>query len=191
MEHIVSVHLTLLDNLDRRFPGRIHCISITDDFGTQNAAFVSAGFWMDFFYPYYKTLFDRMHAAGYDVRVHSCGKVNELIECYIRTGVDVMNLQQPRALGIEEIGKRYRGRVAFEAVCDIQVTLPTGDRAKIEEDARMLMTHWANAEGGLVLSDYGDGAAIGATLESKRVMYEAFSRWSRELYGNPLPKLNP
>jgi len=42
--------------------------------------------------------------------MHSCGKVNGIIEGLIEIGLDAINLQQPRALGIEEIGKRFRGR---------------------------------------------------------------------------------
>ena len=187
IDHIVSVHLRYIDNLDQRFPGRIHSINMSDDWGTQQAAYVSADFWMEFFHPHYKRLFDRMHAAGYDVWVHSCGKVNEIVECYISAGVDVVNLQQPRALGIEEIGRRYRGRICFETLCDIQHTLPKGDQQQIEADVRDLMRHWADRDGGLIFADYGNGEAIGASIESKRCMYEAFSRASQELYGNPLP----
>ena len=42
---------------------------------------------------------------------------------------------------------------------------------------------------GFVFSDYGDGEAIGAPLPAKRMMYDAFSDVSREVYGKPLPKL--
>ncbi len=187
---IADQHLIYIDNLDRRFPGRIHAVCMTDDFGTQTAAYVSAGFWMDFFYPHYKRLFDRMHAAGYDVWVHSCGKVNEIVECYIQAGADVVNLQQPRALGIEDMGRRYRGRIAFESLCDIQATLPSGDPARVAADAGDLMTHWAGIEGGFVLSDYGDAEAIGAPLDMKVRMYEEFSKRSEALYGQPLPSLD-
>jgi hypothetical protein len=88
-------------------------------------------------------------------------KVNEIVECYIRAGVDVVNLQQPRALGIEELGKRYRGRIAFQRLCDIHHTLPTGDRQRVDADADALMMHWADREGGFICSDYGDGDLIG------------------------------
>jgi hypothetical protein len=147
---------------------------------------------MDFFFPRYKKIFDAMHAMGCDVWVHSCGKVNEIVEGYIRAGVDVVNLQQPRALGIEEMGERYRGRITFSSLCDIQATLPTGDRAKIEADAEALMTRWATPDGGFVFSDYGDDAAIGVPdVETKLHMYEVFSRYSERLYGEPLPEPNP
>ncbi len=189
-DHIVEVNLIFVHEMGKRFAGRIDAISMTDDWGTQQAAFVSFDLWMDFFYPRYKRLFDAMHSYGFDVWVHSCGKVNEIIEGYIRAGVDVVNLQQPRALGIEEIGRRYHGRIAFESLCDIQATLPTGDKSKIDEDVEALMTHWAGPEGGLIFSDYGDGEAIGVyDLETKRYMYRRFSDWSEKLYGRPLPEL--
>jgi hypothetical protein len=189
-DHIVDVNLRFVHEVGKRHAGEIDAITMTDDWGTQQAAFISFDLWMDFFYPRYKRLFDAMHEYGFDVWVHSCGKVNEIIEGYIKAGVDVVNLQQPRALGIEEIGRRYSGRIAFETLCDIQATLPTGNRDKIDVDVEALMTHWARPEGGLLFSDYGDGDAIGVyDLETKRYMYRQFSIWSEKLYGRPLPDL--
>lgn len=186
--HIADVHINLVENVSRRFGSAVHGISMTDDFGTQTASYVSAGFWMDFFYPHYKRLFDAMHSAGYDVWVHSCGKVNEIVECYIEAGANVVNLQQPRALGIEEMGGRYQGRIAFESLCDIQHTLPAGDYAQIDDDVEKLMTHWASPRGGFLFSDYGDGEAIGVDKRIKQYMYKRFSEWSERVYGNPLPE---
>ncbi len=189
-DHIVQVQLTYVRQVARRFAGRIDAFTMTDDWGTQQAAFISYDLWMEIFHPRYKRLFDAMHDAGCDVWVHSCGKVNEIIEGYIAAGVDVVNLQQPRALGIEAIGRRYGGRIAFESLCDIQATLPTGDRAKIEADVEALMTHWARPDGGFIFSDYGDNAAIGVIdPQTKPFMYECFSRWSEKLYGAPLPPM--
>lgn len=189
-DRIVDTHVALVEEIAYRFPGRLHAWSMTDDWGTQQAAFIGMDFWMDFFFPRYKRIFDAMHNAGCDVWVHSCGKINEIIEGYIKAGVDVVNLQQPRALGIEDIGKQYQGRITFESLADIQATLPTADKQEIEADAEALMTHWASLEGGFLFSDYGNGAAIGIKdNEVKPLMYNAFSRWSEKIYGNPLPHL--
>lgn len=188
-DHIVEVNLRLVENVRRRFGQAVHGFTMTDDWGTQQAAFIRFDLWMDFFYPRYKRLFDAMHAAGYDVWVHSCGKVNEIVEGYIRAGVDVVNLQQPRALGIREMGDRYGGRISFESLADIQHTLPTGDLALVDADVRELVEHWASPAGGFVLSDYGDSAAIGVRdPQVKLYMYKRFSEWSERLYGNPLPE---
>jgi uroporphyrinogen-III decarboxylase len=190
-DRVAEVHIGFVEEVAKRFPGRIDGWGMSDDWGTQQNSFVSYDFWMDFFYPRYKCIFDAMHRAGCDVWVHSCGRINDIIEGYIQAGVDVVNLQQPRALGIEEIGGRYAGRIAFESLADIQATLPTGNRSAIEADAQALMNHWASVEGGFVFSDYGDGRAIGIADESvKPLMYDAFSRWSERIYGAPLPPRN-
>jgi len=185
---IVETHVTLVQETCKRVPGRIHAWWMTDDWGTQTAAFISFDLWMDFFFPRYKRIFDAMHEVGCDVWVHSCGKVNEIIEGYIQAGVNVVNLQQPRALGIREIGERYRGRIAFQSLADIQATLPKGNRQQVTEDVDLLMAHWATPQGGFVFSDYGADAAIGVKDPTiKRFMYDEFSQRSRHLYGNALP----
>jgi len=188
-DRIVETQLNFVENVLRRFGGRVDGFSMTDDWGTQQAAFISFDLWIDFFFPRYKRMFAAMHAGGCDVFVHSCGKVNEIIEGLIQAGVDAVNLQQPRALGIEQIGRRYRGRITFDSLADIQQTLPTGDKSKIDEDVHALMEHWATPEGGFIFSDYGDDAAIGVPgLDVKRYMYDRFSHYSRKLYGEPLPE---
>jgi hypothetical protein len=132
-----------------------------------------------------------MHEHGYHVWLHSCGKINDVLEGFIATGVDVVNLQQPRALGIEEIGRRYRGRICFWTLADIQRTLPSGDPALVDRDVDDLMTHWADGAGGLIFADYPDDASIGVSSKDiKRHMYRRFSEWSERLYGAPLPPMN-
>ena len=191
-DRIVDVHVTFVREVARRFPGRIDGWGMTDDWGTQQNGFISYDFWMDFFHRRYQRIFDAMHAAGGDVWVHSCGKVNDIIEGYIQAGANVVNLQQPRALGIKEIGDRYGGRIAFESLADIQVTLPSGDKKKIEADIEALMTYWASTDGGFVFSDYGDGRAIGVPDDSvKAFMYDTFSKWSQRTLGEPLPPRVP
>ena len=188
-DHIMNVHLKYVENIRQRFGDRVHAIGMTDDWGTQQAAFVSLKLWMDFFFPRYRRIFGAMHAAGYDVWLHSCGQVTELVEGFIRAGADVVNLQQPRALGIERVGQRYRGRITFESLADIQATLPTNRREEVDADVAGLMAHWADPRGGFVFSDYGDPVAIGVSDPGIKLhMYRRFSAASEQLYGAPLPE---
>ena len=57
------------------------------------------------------------------------------------------------------------------------------DAEEIREEARLLIQHWAAPTGGFILSDYGDGRAIGVDLEKKQVMLAAFMEadpWLRQ-----------
>jgi hypothetical protein len=173
-DRIVDFDLGIIEQISRRFPGQIHGFSFTDDWGTQQNLFVHPNLWKEFFKPRYRRLFDAMHAAGWHVWMHSCGKVNAILGDLIEIGLDVVNLQQPAALGIEEVGREFSGRICFESLCDIQHTLPFKDAGAIREEARLLLERWATPSGGFILSDYGDGQAIGVDPGKKRIMLDAF-----------------
>ncbi len=173
-DRIVDFDVRVIEKIGRMFPGRIHGMHFSDDWGTELATFVSPKMWCSFFQPRYARIFEAMHAQGWDVWMHSCGKVNGIIEPLIEIGLDAINLQQPRALGIEEIGAQFRGRICFESLCDIQATLPFKEADEIRAEARLLLERWATPEGGFVLSDYGDGTAIGVPIWKKQVMLDAF-----------------
>lgn len=182
-DRIVEYDIAVIQNIAKRFPGRIHGFSFTDDWGTESATFISPEMWRKFFKSRYKRIFDAAHGVGWHVWMHTCGKVNEIIEDLIDIGLDVINLQQPRALGIEEIGKRFAGRICFESLCDIQRTLPFGNKDEICAEARLLLDNWATEKGGFILSDYGEGEAIGVDENKKKIMLDTFQKldpWKSE-----------
>ena len=173
-DRIVEFDLGIIRNIARRFPGRIHGLKFSDDWGTELATFISPQSWDGFFKPRYRRVVDAIHDAGWHAWMHSCGKVNAIIESLIEIGLDVINLQQPRALGIQEIGQRFRGRICFESLCDIQHTLPSKGAEEIRQEARLLLQHWATPDGGFVLADYADGTSIGVQIDQKQNMLDAF-----------------
>ncbi|HEY3397321.1 MAG TPA: uroporphyrinogen decarboxylase family protein [Armatimonadota bacterium] len=173
-ERVLAFPVGLARELGRRFGGRIHGFGMTDDWGTQQSTFIQMPMWREFFKDRYTRLFAAQHDAGMHSWMHSCGHVNEVIGEWIDCKLDVVNLQQPRNLGIEEIGARYAGKICFETTCDIQMTLPWKNPEAIREEAALLYKHWSTPTGGFILSDYGDGNAIGVPLEKKRIMLEAF-----------------
>jgi uroporphyrinogen decarboxylase len=179
-DRIVDYDLAIIHNISSRFPGQIHALNFTDDWGTEQRTIIKPGLWDDFFKPRYQRIFDAIHQAGWFVWMHSCGEISGIVASLIDIGVDVLNLQQPRVFGLEAFGGRFAGKVAFESLCDIQHTLPFKSKQEIEAEARLLLEHWATPRGGFILGDYGDGAAIGVSLEVKRWMYDAFQsadRW--------------
>ena len=173
-DRIIEIDLGIIDNIARRFGDRIHGFNFTDDWGTQQNVFIRPEMWDAFFKPRYKRIFDAVHANGWHVWMHSCGKVNGIIESLIDIDLDIIELQQPRALGIEEIGEKFRGRICFASLCDIQHTLPFKDADGIRAEAELLLKHWATPDGGFILIDYGAGHAIGVDREKKLVMLDAF-----------------
>lgn len=153
----------------------IHAAAMADDWGVQDRAFTSIKLFREFFKPRYRRWFDEIKAAGLHAWMHSCGRINEILEELIDCGLEVINMQQPNVVGIDEISRRYRGRICFESIVDTQSTLPRGTYDEIRAQAHELVEKWGTPQGGFIASDYNDAEAIGVTLDRRRVMFEAFA----------------
>jgi len=174
LDMILDYKIAQVDEIHRRFGDSVHGVFLTDDWGTQNATIISGQLFDEFFFKRYKTLVNRYHEHGYHFILHSCGKINELVDRFIEIGINVMNMQQPRAYGIEEIGSRFGGRICFLTTVDIQATLPTGNTDAIRNEAHALVDNWGRPEGGFIVFNYGDGEGINVDSAVTKIMFEAF-----------------
>ena len=147
---------------------------MTDDWGSQKNTFVSPALFAEFFAERYRALFDAIHGHGWHVILHSCGRINDFLPLFMDVGVDVLNMQQPRAYGIRELGDAFAGKVCFLTTVDIQATLPRGDPEAVRAEARELVESWSTPEGGLIVFNYGDSEGIGAVDETAETMFRAF-----------------
>ncbi|MBU0639690.1 MAG: hypothetical protein KKB50_12560 [Planctomycetes bacterium] len=184
LDRILDHHLRVLDNClriaaqHRRGAGAtqaMHAAAMADDWGLQDRAFISIKLFREFFKPRYQRWFDEIKAAGLHPWMHSCGRINDILEELIDCGLEVINSQQPNTVGIDEISRRFRGRICFESIVDTQSTLPHGTHDEIRAQAHQLVDAWGTPEGGFIASDYNDAAAIGVTTERRRVMFAAFA----------------
>lgn len=172
-DHRLEAGATQLEGGATRLP--IHAAAMADDWGLQDRAFVNVKLFREFFKPRYRRWFDEIKAAGLHPWMHSCGRINDVLEELIDCGLEVINPQQPNVVGIDEISARYRGRICFESIVDTQSTLPRGTYEEICAQARELLDKWGTPRGGFIASDYNDAEAIGVTLDRRRVMFAAFA----------------
>lgn len=163
---LADYQIGIIEEAYRLGKGRIHCYDTTDDWGTQNNLMISPEIFREIFKPQYKRIFDKCHECGMDIRFHTDGKINAILEDFIELGIDILNIHQPRLVGIDEVSKVAQGKICFEAAIDIQSTLPTGDFDLIEQEAKELCEKWATPMGGLIGVEYGYLKAIGTTKES-------------------------
>ena len=176
---MADYQIGIIEEAYRLGKGRIHCYDTTDDWGTQNNLMVSPEVFRSIFKPQYKRIFDAAHRCGMDVRFHTDGKVNEILPDIIEVGADIINIHQPQLLGIDEVSAIARGKVCFEVAVDIQATLPTGDKQKIEDEVKQLVEKWATPQGGLIGVEYGYLNAIGVTKESMLYALECFEKFGK------------
>jgi hypothetical protein len=186
-DRIVAFDLGIIRNLSARFGERIHGFTFTDDWGTQQSLMISPRLWRSFFKPRYQVLFNAIHAAGWDIWMHTDGRMNAILEDLLELGLDVINLQQPRVNGIEEIGRQFRGRVCFESSVDIQATLPFASQEAIYAEAVELMEKWACPAGGFILSIDENETDLNIPHASTLAMVDGFFEadpWKRQPGGD-------
>lgn len=174
LDMILEFKLAQFDELARRCGRGVDGVFLTDDWGTQQGPFISPDTFEEFFADRYARLFRAIHARGWHVILHSCGRINELVPRLVELGVDVLNMQQPKAYDLEAFGDQFHGTVCFLTTVDIQATLPRGVEADVRAEARELVHHWSTPAGGLIVFNYGDGQALGVPDRITRTMFDEF-----------------
>ena len=152
------VHQWNLAMIDRWARTDVDGISWMDDWGAQRSLLISPELWRELFKPCYRQYVERIHAAGKFCFLHSDGCIFDLYEDLIEIGIDALN-SQLFCMDLEEIGRRFRGRLTFWGEIDRQHVLPSGSA----EDARQAVRRVARAlytgRGGVIAQcEFGAGA---------------------------------
>lgn len=142
-----------------------------DDWGSQRSLLISPQLWRDFFKPYYRQYVERIHAAGKLCFFHSDGYIFDIYEDLIEIGVDAVN-SQIFCMDIEEIGRRFRGRITFWGEVDRQHLLPCGCIEDVRRSVRRAAAALYTGHGGVIAQcEFG----VGAKPENVRVVYDEWN----------------
>lgn len=125
------VHEFYVKQLEMWCQTAVDAIHIEDDWGAQRSLLISPKKWREFYKPLYKEYCDIAHRHGKLVLMHSDGYITDIIEDLIEIGVDALNAQI-FCMDIEELERRFGGRICFWGEIDRQYVLPFGTDEEIE-----------------------------------------------------------
>lgn len=117
----------------------IDAVSISDDLGVQNQAYMSTDLYRKMVKPHHKRLVDTLHSkTDGKVIIHSDGSVRDLLPDYIDVGIDVINPVQVNAVGMEPeaLNRDFGDDLAFLGGIDTQIVLPFGTASDVENAVR-------------------------------------------------------
>jgi uroporphyrinogen decarboxylase len=130
----------------------VDAVFFGDDWGFQDRLMINPKLWKELFKPWYKKFFQAVHDEDLQVWFHSCGNVLDIVKDLIECGVDVLNPLQPRAMDLNALAKRFRGKLSFHGGIDCQFTLPkcTPEEVALEvkKHSRLLNTERGGYIGG-------------------------------------------
>jgi uroporphyrinogen decarboxylase len=100
-------------------------VSFMDDWGAQHALLISPAIWREFYKPLYKDYCDILRKAGKYVFFHSDGNIEAIYPDLVEIGVNAVN-SQLFCMNIEELGRKYAGKICFWGEMDRQHLMPFG-----------------------------------------------------------------
>jgi len=164
-------------------------LTFSDDWGTQNDLIINPSEWKNIFEPFYSNIFGVAHEHNLDVFFHSDGQIFKIIPDLIECGVDVLEIPQPRLIGIERLSREFAGRIAFYGCVDKQTTMVYGNFDEIETEVKLLIKSFFVNNGGFIAREPGGGyfsdyKVLEIKPEKVNFAYEIFKREGEHIYMN-------
>jgi uroporphyrinogen decarboxylase len=143
-----------------------------DDVAGQDGMLFSPALYQRYFLPTYRQLIDNAHAHGLYYGWHCCGSVHEVLPLMIEAGIDVFDVVQTSARGmeLERLHRQYGGAVCLHGTLDVQKDLVEKSPAEVRALVRRVKDLWGLG-GGLILAPSHE-TLPDAPLENLLAIYE-------------------
>ena len=131
----------------------VDILRLGDDIVSQQGLMISHDTYTVFFKDRIKRIIRAAKEVNPDIIIfmHSCGKVEDVIDDFIDAGVEVLNPIQPECNNLEAINLKYKDRLSFWGGIGVQSVMPNGTpeevRVRVKETNDLL-----GKNGGLLLA---------------------------------------
>jgi uroporphyrinogen decarboxylase len=138
MRRVTDFYVGLAERVMVAAGSRIDLIWTSDDIAHQHGAIVSQRMWRQLIAPHHERLNRRIHELGARVMYHSCGAVRPFISGLVEIGVDVLEVLQFSARGMDpaDIKASFGKQLCFHGGMDVQSTLPRGSVEEVRRVTR-------------------------------------------------------
>lgn len=138
MRSVTDFYAGMLERVMAAAGDRIDLIWTSDDIAHQRGKLMSERTWRELVAPHHERLNRCIHELGSRVMYHSCGAVRPFIPALIEIGVDVLDVLQFSADGMNprEIKASFGDRLCFHGGMDVQSTLPRGTEEEVRRVTR-------------------------------------------------------
>ncbi|MCM8759404.1 MAG: hypothetical protein NC906_06495 [Candidatus Omnitrophica bacterium] len=171
-----------IDQIDMAAQAGVHGIVSYDDLGFQDRPMVSPEIFHKFFAPYYKKVYQYARKKNILTFLHSCGYIIDLLDDLIDAGLQVIQMDQQENMGLENLDRRFGGKICFWCPVDIQKTMNTGTVEDVKNYARKLIDTFGKYNGGFIAKWYPSPEAAGHTKEKLKAMCETFVSYGSQFY---------
>lgn len=153
MRHVTDYFVGKLERVMAAAGNRIDLIWTSDDVAHQHGLLISQRTWRELIAPHHARLNQRVHELGARVMYHCCGAVRPLVPHLISIGVDVLDVLQFSADGMDprELKATFGPHLCFHGGMDVQTTLPFGSEEEVRSVTRQRI-ELLGGHGGYILA---------------------------------------
>jgi hypothetical protein len=171
---IEKIHRFFLDELELWASTDVDALFFADDWGSQNSMLISPVLWREVFKPLYRDYAEIARRHGKYVFMHSDGHIAAIFPDIVEIGVDAVN-SQVFCMDVEDLGRRFAGKVTFWGEVDRQHLLPYGTPGDIRAAVARLGRAFDRRGGVIAQCEFG----IGARPENVAAVFENWNRRPR------------
>ncbi len=148
-----------------------------EDWGLQNSLQMKIGTFRKFYKPYYARMVAACHKHGLHFFWHNCGYILDMLPDMLEIGVDVVQLDQPRLMGHEDLIRTLGGKMCMWNTVDIQWSV-AGNVTEQDirtEVAEMVQIYAVRKyHGGFIAKHYPSPWDIELSVKRQRLIYRSF-----------------
>jgi uroporphyrinogen decarboxylase len=173
LDRVLDFNLKIIEAGLKACP-QVDAVHFGDDFGSQTGIPVGAGRWRRLLKPRLARQYQAVKSAGKVVSIHSCGKVDEILDDLKEIGVDLFNPFQPEVMDVPVVFRKYHGRLAFWGGVSTQKLLPYASVEEVEQQIDGLLEMGKN--GGYVIAPAhatpGDAKVENMEVMLRKILYQ-------------------
>ncbi len=157
--------------------GGFHGYESMEDWGLQNRLQMKIDTFREFYKPYYKRIIDACHACRMHYFWHNCGFIVEMFPDLIEIGVDVLQLDQPKLMGHENLISWLGVKICMWNTVDIQWSTSenvSNDEIRQEVMDMLRIYDVRKHQGGFIAKHYPAPWDIHLSPERQQLIYDAF-----------------
>jgi len=127
-----------------------HMVCVIDEIAGTSGLMFSPDLWRQHFKSEMARLFHAVHRNNMFVGCLLDGDISAIFNDIADFDLDVIDIRQPRCIGIERWAEAFAGKICLKASVDMMTTLAEGSPTEVEEEARQLRTKLGTEKGGFI-----------------------------------------
>ena len=143
------VHEYNLKDIEFWCKSEVDGVFFMDDWGSNDSLLIDPKIWREVFKPLYREYCDAIHHANKFAFFHTDGFTEPIYNDFIDVGIDAIN-SQLFVMNIEELGRKYKGKITFWGELDRQKILPFGSQEDVYNAVKRVRMALDDVNGGLI-----------------------------------------